>query len=161
MRTNGDVRVLYELRPMVMKTKPLCFAQFATDFRILKPALETHRPLAYEKTVGEIDPATGVGPDSSESIAGSFTEAAPRSLKLANGKIMVKRCSKAVPHLLYSGALNKYSSTLLFSPWKELESIRVDQEDIETAAQRQTRLELFPKSVFPVCNTESDGDEIK
>ena len=158
MRTTGDIRILYELRPMV--ADPMSLAQLATEYRILEPSRETHRPLVYAKTVGEIDPETRVGPDSSGFIAGSLYRAAPKSMKLTNGKIMIRRScgANAVPHLLYSGAVNRYSNTLLFNPWRELESIRVDQEDIETAAQRQIRLELFPRSVFQICKDESDGE---
>ena len=154
MRTSGDIRVLYELRPLVTDSMPL--GQLACEYRILKPSRDEK---AYDRAVGEIDPTTNVGPDSSTTIAGALNRA-PTSMKLGNGKIMVKRSGAgAVPHLLYSGALNRYSNTLLFSPWRELESIRVDQEDIETAAQRQIRLKLFPQGVFQICQDEVDGDE--
>ena len=154
MRTTGDIRVLYELRPMV--TDPMPLAQLACEYRILKPNRDKQ---AYDRALGEIDSTTNVGPDSSTTIAGTLHRA-PTSMKLRNGKIMVKRSGAfAVPYLLHSGALNKYSNTLLFNPWRELESIQVDQEDIETAAQRQIRLELFPMSVFPVCKDQIDGDE--
>ena len=161
IRTAGDIRILYEMRPLAPNTDSMCLAEFATDYRILEPSRETHRPLAYAKTVGEIDPETRVGPDSSGFIAGSLNRAAPKSMKLTNGKIMIKRSCGAIPHLLYSGAVNRYSNTLLFSPWRELESIRVDQEDIETAAQKLTRLELFPRSVFQVCTDEGEGDDLE
>ena len=154
MRTTGDVRVLYELRPMV--TDPMPLAQLACKYRVLKPSQDRK---AYERAVGEIDPLTNVGPESSTTIAGTINWA-PTSIKLSNGMIMVKRSAAgAVPHLLFSGALDRYSNTLLFSPWRELESIHVDQEDIETAAQRKIRLELFPLSVFQIYRDQSDGDE--
>ena len=154
MRTTGDIRVLYELRPMV--TDPMPLAQLACEYRVLKPSQDRK---AYERAVGEIDPTTNVGPDSSTTITGALNWA-PISIKLSNGMIMVKRSGNgAVPNLLYSGALNRYSNTLLFNPWRELESIRVDQEDVETAAQREIRLELFPWSVFKICRDEIDGDE--
>ena len=158
MRTTGDIRILYEFRPLV--TDPMPLAQFACEYRILMPSQETHYKQAYDRTVGEIDPTTNVGPDSSGTIAGPVNRAAPTSMKLGNGKIMVKRSRGAVtaPHLLYSGALSKYSNTLLFGSWRELESLSVDQEDVETDAQRQIRLKLFPLSVFKICKDESDGD---
>ena len=103
---------------------------------------------------------TKVGTDSSECIAGYPERAAPHSMRLKNGKIMVKRSrgAHAVPHLLFSGAVNRYSNTLLWSPWRELESIRVDQEDDETPTQKETRLSLFPLSKFQFCKENSDGD---
>ena len=116
-----------------------------------------------KKTVADIDPVTRVGPDSSDLIAGPSNRAAPLSMKLRNEKVMVKRSrgENAVPLFLYSGALNRYANRLLFSPWRELESLDVDQEDIETATERQTRLELFPMGVFANHqeDIESDGEE--
>ena len=38
----------------------------------------------------------------------------------------------------------------------ELESLDVDREDIETATERQARLELFPMGVF--ANLQEDVD---
>ena len=160
MRTTGDIRVLYELRPVSMEA--MCLAQFATQYRILNPSQESHYKEAYDKIVGEIDPLTGVGPDSPEYIAGTSNRAAPSSIKLRNGKIMVKRSIRAyaVPHLLYSGAVNKYSNIILWCPWRELESITcLEQEEIESATQRQTRLELFPLGVFQICQDEQGGEE--
>ena len=115
---------------------------------------------AYERILGDIDPLTNVGPDSSDQIAGGSHTAAPQSLKLRNGKVMVKRSrgADAVPRLLYSGALSRYSNTLLFTPWRQLESIQVDQDNIETVEQRRTKLELFPLGVFKICLEEPDGD---
>ena len=158
MRTTGDIRVLYEMRPASMEAMTL--AQFATQYMILKPSRETHRRLSYEKTVAEIDPATKVGPNSSDLIAGFSNTAAPVSMRLRNEKIMVKRSrgENAVPHLLYSGALNRYANRLLFSPWRELESLDVDREDFETARERQARLELFPMGVFENCQEDSVVD---
>ena len=154
MRTTGDIRVLHELRPMATDTMPL--AQLACEYRVLKPSQDKK---AYARALGEIDPITNMGPDSSAIIAGALNWA-PTSMKLRNGMIMVKRSGgSAVPHLLYSGALNRYSNTLLFNPWRELESIRVEQEDIETAVQRQIRLKLFPWSSFQTCRDERGGGE--
>ena len=114
--------------------------------------------MPFEKTVAEIDPVTRVGPDSSDLIAGPSNRAAPLSMKLRNEKIMVKRSrgENAVPLLLYSGALNRYANRLLFSPWRELESLDVDREDIETATERQARLELFPMGFFADLQEDID-----
>ena len=81
-------------------------------------------------------------------------------MQLKNGKIMVKRSrgADAVPHLLFSGALSKYSNKLLWSAWRQLGSIRVDQEEIETIQQRETRLTLFPLSAFQYCEDNEDED---
>ena len=159
MRTTGDIRVLYEMRPAAMETMTL--AQFATQYVELKRRTglcETQRRLAYENTVAEIDPVTRVGPDSLDLIAGPSNRPAPLSMKLRNEKIMVKRSrgENAVPLLLYSGAVNKYANRLLFSPWRELESLDVDREEIETATERQARLELFPMSVFAHLQEDID-----
>ena len=141
----------------------MTLAQFATQYVDIKPRTglcETQRRSAYENTVAEIDPVTRVGPDSSDLIAGTLNRAAPISMRLRNEKIMVKRTrgENAVPCLLYSGALNKYANRLLFSPWRELESLDVDREDIETATERQARLELFPMGAFENCQEDSDVD---
>ena len=110
--------------------------------------------------MAEIDPLTRVGPDSLDLIAGPSNRAAPLSMKLRNEKIMVKRSrgENAVPHLLYSATLNKYANRLLFSPWRELESLDVEREEIETATERQARLDLFPMGVFENCQEDSDVD---
>ena len=160
MRTTGDIRVLYEARPDAPNVDPMCLGQLASQYRILKPSRQDHSKQAYDKTLGEIDPVTNVGPASSECIAGHPERAAPHSMRLKNGKIMVKRSrgACAVPHLLFSGAVNKYSNTLLWSPWRELESICVEQEDVETPKQKETRLSLFPLSKFQLCQDISDGD---
>ena len=159
MRTTGDIRVLYEMRPAAMEAMTL--AQFATQYIVLMPNRETHRRLSYENIVAEIEPATKVGPDSADLIAGSSNRAAPLSMRLRNEQIMVKRSrgENAVPHFLYSGVLNRYANRLLFSPWRELESLDVDREDIETATERQARLELFPMGVFGNCPEDTDVDE--
>ena len=158
MRTMGDIRVLYEMRPPAMEEQTL--AEFATRYIVLKPSRETHRRLSYENIVAEIDPATRVGPDSLDLIAGSPNRAAPVSMKLRNDKIMVKRSrgENAVPLFLYSGGLNRYANRLLFSPWREIETLNVDREEIETATERAVRLELFPMGVFGNCQEDSDVD---
>ena len=158
MRTTVDIRVLYEMRPAAMEAMTL--VEFATRYRVLKPSRETHFRLAYENTVAEINPATKVGPDSLDKIAGSPSRAAPVSMRLRNEKIMVKRRrgENAVPLFLFSAGLNRYANRLLFSPWRELETLNVDREEIETDTERAARLELFPMGVFGQCQEESDVD---
>ena len=158
MRITSDIRVLYEMRPPAMEAMTL--VEFATRYIVLKPSRETHRRLSYENTVAEIDHATRVGPDSLDMIAGSPNTAAPVSMKLKNEKIMVKRSrgENAVPLLLHSGGLNRYANRLLFSPWRELETLDVDREEIETDTEQAVRLELFPMGVFGQCQEESDVD---
>ena len=65
--------------------------QFASQYRVKKQNREKQREEAYEKTVGEIDPISNVGPDSPDFIAGDHNRMAPTSMRLRNGKIMVKR----------------------------------------------------------------------
>ena len=86
---------------------------------------------------------------------------APRSMKLRNSKYMVKRTrGDAALDLQFSAAVNKYINVLLFTPWRELESIRVHQEEPEeTDKQRERRLALFPLSKFKTCKGESDEEE--
>ena len=52
-----------------------------------------------------------------------------------------------------------YANRLLFSPWRELESLDVKREEIETATERQARLELFPMGVFENCQEDSVDSE--
>ena len=157
-RTTGDVRVAYEGRPDAANS--MCLLQFASQYRVIKQNREKQKQEAYEKTVGEIDPNSNVGPGSSDSIAGDYNSVAPTSMRLRDGRIMVKRQgTNAVPRLLYSGAVNKYTNMLLFEPWRELEAIRCAQGDLETGQQRQRRLELFPLSDFKICQDIHEEEE--
>ena len=157
-RTTGDVRVAYEGRPDAANS--MCLLQFASQYRVIKQNREKQKQEAYEKTVGEIDPNSNVGPGSSDSIAGDYNSVATTSMRLRDGRIMVKRQgTNAVPRLLYSGAVNKYTNMLLFEPWRELEAIRCAQRDLETGQQRQRRLELFPLSDFKICQDVHEEEE--
>ena len=158
-RTSGDVRVQYEGRPDA--TESMCLLQFASQYRVIKQNREKKREEAYERTVGEIDPLSNVGPDSPDFIAGDHNRMAPSSMRLRNGKIMVKREGvNAVLHLLYSGAGNRYANMLLLEPWRELEAIRCVQGELESGRQRQRRLDVFPMSEFKECkdDDEDEGD---
>ena len=81
-------------------------------------------------------------------------------MRLRHGTVMVKRKGvNAVPHLLYSGAVNRFSNMLLLQPWRELETIQCGQEDLETDQQRQKRLDLFPMCDFKVCHDVHEEEE--
>ena len=157
IRTTSDVRVLYEARPEAVNE--MCLAQFASQYRLLKDSQQSRK--AYDKILAEIDPDTGIGPNTMDNIAGDPGMPAPRSMKLRNSKYMVKRTrGDAALDLQFSAAVNKYINVLLFTPWRELESIRVHQEEPEeTDKQRERRLALFPLSKFKTCTGESDEEE--
>ena len=157
IRTTSDVRVLYEGRPEA--ANEMCLAQFASQYRLLKDSQQSRR--AYDKIVAEVDPDTGLGPDSADDIAGETGKLAPTSMKLRNSKYMVKRSrGDAALDLQFSAAVNKYINILLFTPWRELEGIRVRQEEpVETVRQRMRRLALFPLSKFETCREEYDDEE--
>ena len=157
IRADNDLRVLYERRPDGVEM--MCLAQFATQYRPLKKGQQSKK--FYDRTVAEVDPDTGLGPESSKEIAGEPGKPAPRSMKLKNSKYMVKRSmGDAVPDLRFSAAVNKYSNILLFTPWRELECIQVHEEEpVETDAQRRRRLALFPLSKFDICREDENEEE--
>ena len=138
----------------------MCLAQLASQYRLLKKGQQSRQ--FYDRILAEIDPDTGLGQESIDNIAGHPGMPAPKSIKLKNSKIMVKRSrGDAVLDLRYSAALNKYSNLLLFTPWRELEGIRVHQDEpaVETAMQRIRRLALFPLSKFKTCREEFYEEE--
>ena len=49
---------------------------------------------------------------------------------------------------------------LLWSPWTELERVNGEQEEEETEEQKETRLCVFPRSVFPVHMYEDASIEM-
>ena len=159
IRANSDIRVLYEGRPEGVDM--MCLAQFAAQYRPLIEGQQSKK--VYDRIVAEVDPDTGLGLDSMDDIAGSDPRiAAPKAMKLkSSSKIMVKRIrGDAVPDLRFSGAVNRYSNILLFTPWRELESIRVHQEEpVETDTQRRRRLALFPLSKFETCKDDYEEEE--
>ena len=158
LRTTGDIRVAYEGRPDALES--MCLLQFACQYRVLEQSQEKHFREAYEKTVGKIDPITNVGPNSSEPIPGDCNRMAPNSIRLRQGKVMVKRQGvNAVPQLLYSGAVSRFSNMLLLQPWRELEALQCGQGDLETGEQRKKRLELLPMSDFKVCHDAHEEEE--
>ena len=149
MRTDSDVRKLYESRPERMQEMRL--GQLASEYRLLRQS--DH---GFESAKNSIDEETNLGPNSSDLVAGTINTFAPKAMRLANDKIMKRRIEdKAVPHLLFSGLMSRHGSELMWSPWQNLEEITGDQDEKETAEQRSIRLEIFPKSVF-----QQDDDDI-
>lgn len=143
VRTDGDIRKLYESRPD--RLKPMVLGHFASDFRKIKSG-----GCGLESAEEKIDPETGLGPASTTPVAGNENEAAPLCMKLKNGKIMQKRSGpRAVLHLLQSGAPGRHGNQLLWSPWQYLEEVSGDQQEEESDAQKRTRLSIFPMSVYP------------
>ena len=150
VRRDTDIRVLFEGRPDLMAEMRL--GQLAAEYRLLK---RTHKET---ETIGsKIDNHTRLGPPSSSIVAGTEETLAPQAMMMKNGRIMAKRNndSKAVIHLLHHGTTSKYVNCLLWSPWQQLEDIATDQEEEETDAQKNTRLSIFPMSVFPCVEEEN------
>jgi hypothetical protein len=143
-RTEGDVRNLYEKLPSILKGR-MVLGQFARDYRKIKAS-----GCGFESAKEKIDPETCVGPASTTSVVGTENQAAPLCMKLTNGTIMQMRSGpKAVLRLLYSGAPGRHGNQLLWSPWTYLEDVSGDQEVEENNLQKETRLSIFPLSVFP------------
>ena len=151
VRTSSDVRILYEKRPARMDRMVL--AELACDYILLHPSKK-----GYEKATSSIDEDTQVGPDSGHIVAGTVDLAAPATMKLSDGKIMRRRQDgKAVPLLLFSGSISKHGSQVMFSPWRQLEDVDGLQNQEETDEQRSARLKIFPCSVIP--HDEEDSDD--
>ena len=152
VRSNSDMRKLYECRPGKMQGMRL--GQFASEYR---PLISVHSH-GYQSTKDKIDPRTGVGPDAATSVAGAPGVAAPQCMELTNGTLMVRRSEgKAILHLLYSGLPGRHGNELLWSQWKYLEEVDRNKNQIETDLQKTIRLELFPFSVY--SETENDEEE--
>ena len=74
-------------------------------------------------------------------------------MKLNNEDIMVRRTGRmAVLQPLFSGRHGKHGTQLLWSPWRFLEEVNVDEEDERT---KMKRLQIFPMSV----NRDFDDDD--
>ena len=152
VRTDGDVRKLYEGRPEGMRAMSL--GQFACEYRLMKPSVN-----GFENAKNSIDEETNLGPNSSDLVAGTINTFAPKAMRLANDKIMKRRMEdKTVPHLLFSGMMSKHGSQLMWTPWQNLEDITGQQDELETAEQQRTRLQIFPLSNFQHIE-ESDEDD--
>ena len=153
VRTNSDVRKLYEERPDCMQPMPL--GQLATEYRYLKPS-----DWGYEKAKNSIDDESNVGPNSNDLVAGTSDVFAPTAMRLTSGKLMKRKTDrKAVPHLQFFGSTSRHGNQLMWTPWQNLEDVTGHQDETETEDQRKTRLQIFPLSIFPSVQDDSDGDE--
>ena len=151
VRTNTDVRVLYEKRPAVMDGMSLL--QLASEYIVLQPSRK-----GFEKATSSINEDTQVGANSESFVAGTGIPA-PETMKLTDGRVMKRRQDgKAVPLLLHSGTVSRHGNQLLLSPWRHLEEVDGDQEEEETQDQKNRRLEIFPCSVIPFAEDDSDDE---
>ena len=152
--TFSDVRIQYENRGEHMKEMRL--GELASKYRLLKPSGH-----GYEKAKSSIDEETLMGPLTDKLLAGTSNVVAPETLMLKNGKIMKRRQDvDAVPMLLFSGCSSKFGNELMWSSWQNLEEVTGIQDVQETEQQKKTRLQLFPLSVFPSVEENSDSDDV-
>ena len=155
VRTNTDVRVLYEKRPKTESLDQMCLGQFASEYILLQQSRK-----GFEKATSSINDETQVGADS-DSLVARTDFAAPQTMKLSDGNVMKRRQGgKAVPLLLHTGTVSRHGNQLLFSPWRQLEEVTGAQEEEETDDQKKRRLEIFPCSMIPFDeeNDEDDSD---
>ena len=151
VRSNNDIRVLYEKLPEKMKV--MCLGQLLREYLLLHPSRK-----GYESVRSSIDEETQVGPESEGLVAGTGVTA-PQSIKLTDGRILKRRQdANAVPLLLHNGTISKHGNQLLFEPWQYLEEITGIQEEDETQGQRNRRLQIFPCSSIPFAE-DVDEDE--
>ena len=130
----------------------MTLGQFASEYRLLYPS-----HCGYEAAKSTIDEQSQVGPNSGQLIAGTVNLWAPQAMLLINGGIMKKRDKKAALSLPDKGKRNKYATMLLWSPWTELEGVNGEQDEDETELQQESRLGVFPKSVFPLHTDEDES----
>ena len=135
--------------------KQMTLGQFASEYRLLHPSRH-----GYEAAKSTIDEQSKLGPNSGQLIAGTIDVSAPQTMMLLNGGVMKKRDEKAALNLPDKGKRNKYATMLLWSPWTELEGVNGEQDEDETEEQKETRLSVFPKSVFPVHMYEDASIEM-
>ena len=150
----GDIRTHYENRPEVMER--MCLGQLACEYTVLMPSRH-----GYEKAKNSINEDTGVGPNSDVIVAGTSDVFAPKTMMLKNEKIMVRRQeAMAAPNLLYSGCTSKHGNQLMWSHWETLENVTGEQIEEETESQKSVRQQIFPLSVFPILEDESEEDNV-
>ena len=119
--------------------------QFASEYREIQPGGN-----GLESAKNKINTQTDVGPDSDGRVIGMGNLAAPQCLKLSNGTVMQRRAGQpAVLHLLYSGTPGRFGHQLLWEPWQYLEDVTGNDGDEETVEQKNSRIALFPMSVYP------------
>ena len=153
VRQHRDIRILYENLPE--RARVMVLGQLLSQYKLLWPSDN-----GYVKARESIDDVTNVGLDSDQRVAGTREVAAPQTILLSNGKIMKRRTiGIAVPLILPSGSIGKLGNQLMWTPWRFLEDVTGDQDDEETEVQRQIRLEVFPRSVFPAgVDSDDSGD---
>ena len=142
VRRQTDFRILFEERPDTMSEMPL--GQLAAEYRLCEL-----KKKETEECRSKIHEQTGLGPLSTDLVAGTDQTFAPQAMLLKNGRILVRRSqkNKAILQLLYHTTSSKYLNFLLWSPWWRLEDIEPDQEQDETEAQMMSRLSIFPMSI--------------
>jgi hypothetical protein len=143
--TDGDLRKLYEQRPPLMED--MRFGQFATEYMFLYRSKE-----GYDAVYGEINQDTNLGPNSTAIVVGAPGCFAPQSMILQNvtSGVMKRRTQgkSSVPVFLNTGRLGRYGNTMMFTPWRVLDDLSGDQVEQETVEQKETRLSIFPMSIF-------------
>ena len=152
VRTDTDIRKLYEMRPTAPAARQMVLGQFAGEYIYLYSGRD-----GYEAAKSTIDEQSKMGPNSDQLVAGTIDLWAPQTMMLRNGGIMKRRDKKAALNLLAGNTANKYSSMLLWSPWNELEEVNGEQGEEESEQQKQTRLSVFPKSTFLLQMNEEDS----
>ena len=152
VRTNSDIRKLYEGRPLAVREMRL--GQLACEYRLISAS-----DCGYEKTKSLIDSDRKVGPNTTDAIVGTANSFAPQSIMVKGEKILKRRENaeaNAVPHLLYSGMLDSYGNQLLWTPWDQLETVNGDQDENETQNQARVQFSIFPMSVFSSLPNNDD-----
>ncbi len=143
-RTDGDIRKLYEDRPPGVEM--MLLGQFISEYWKVKQGENS-----YVTALNTVNRDTGLGPDSHEIIVGTDRTPAPQCM-LLKGDILMKRRShgkKAIPNLINSPIVDHYVSQLLWTNWRRLELVDGEQIEIETLEQKQSRINIFPMSMFP------------
>lgn len=148
VRTDGDIRKLYEARPAAMEHMTL--GQFASEYILLYPSWH-----GYEAAKSTIDEHSKIGPNSDQLIAGSRDLWAPQTMMLLNGGIMKRRNENAALCLSNRGKMTKYATMLLWTPWTVQGSVNGEHHENETEEQKQRRLGVFPASVVHMCEDDS------
>ena len=94
-------------------------------------------------------------------VAGTSDVFAPKTMMLKNEKILIRRQEvMAAPNLLYSGCTSKHGNQLMWSHWEKLENVTGEQIEEETESQKSVRQQIFPLSVFPILEDESEEDNV-
>ena len=135
--------------------KQMTLGQFASEYIQLRQGRH-----GYEAAMSTIDEQSKLGTSSDQLVAGTRDVRAPETMMLLNGGVMKRRTKAAALNLPNAGKRNKYITMLLWSPWTELERVNGEQDQDETEEQKDTRLSVFPKSVFPENMEDSSIDDM-